>query len=303
MDGAILVVSSADGTRVFVAGGADFAGGAPTGAALSDAWAVDATVCLLGAAGTVCSGHGVADATTVTCACDPAWQGDDRCGTCTAGTYGPTCASTCPSGAGGFCNSNNGWGVCDSSVGCICSGQHTGAACDQCNSGYWGSSCAACAPCSANGVCDGSGTTSGGGNCICNAGWFGPDCSEPDALAISPSRAPAAGSGGGGGGGLGAGGAFAVALLVIGAAAGGGLYIFAAFFGGGPALAAAAAKARAMLPSGFGFGGGNERVGLLAGSKAGALSPVAAHARFGNARAGAGKNAFAATSVVVDDPK
>ena len=91
------VVLSRDGTRVFVAGGADFAAGAPTGAALSDAWAVDATVCLLGAAGAVCSGHGAADAATVTCACAPAWQGDDRCGSCTAGNFGPACASTCPS--------------------------------------------------------------------------------------------------------------------------------------------------------------------------------------------------------------
>jgi hypothetical protein len=90
------VVSSRDGFMAYVAGGVDFADGVPTGGVLTDAWAVDAEVCLLGGNGEVCSGHGVPSLDTVTCACDP---GYDRTPTCdgplsTSPTLSPSATRT-----------------------------------------------------------------------------------------------------------------------------------------------------------------------------------------------------------------
>lgn len=73
------VVSSRDGTLAYVAGGVDFANGVPTGAVLTDAWAVDAGVCLLGSNGQVCSGHGTPSLDTVTCSCDPGFDSTPTC--------------------------------------------------------------------------------------------------------------------------------------------------------------------------------------------------------------------------------
>ena len=73
------VVPSRDGFLAYVAGGVDFAEGVPTGGVLTDAWAVDAEVCLLGGNGEVCSGHGVASLDTVTCTCDPGFNGSPTC--------------------------------------------------------------------------------------------------------------------------------------------------------------------------------------------------------------------------------
>ena len=74
------VVSSRDGTLAYVAGGVDFAGGVPTGGVHTDAWAVDASVCLLGDNGEVCSGHGTPSLDTVTCACNPGYDYTPNCG-------------------------------------------------------------------------------------------------------------------------------------------------------------------------------------------------------------------------------
>ena len=288
------VVASETQDRIWVAGGFPFVNGVAQAPAFGDVWTVDATVCLLGANGAQCSGHALdVDLDNLVCNCLPNWAGDDRCSTCTPGlAYNP--AAGCPecpvAFGGGPCNVENGWGVCDPVAGCVCAFNHDGPNCGQCAAGHYGAVCAACAACDpVGGACDGSGSSIGTGACECNPGYTGADCSQR----IPPPAAAAAG--------LSTGGAVAVSLLVIGAAVGGGLYVFATFFGGGPALAAAAAKARAMLPSGF--GGGTERVGLLAGSKAGALSPVAAQARFGGS-ARAGSRALASSaSAVVDDTK
>jgi hypothetical protein len=166
--GSAVVVASEAQDKIWVGGGFTFNSGAASAPAFGDVWTVDATVCLLGFNGAQCTDpsrwSSPPDIPNLLCNCLPQWQGDDRCGSCTTpGAYGPTCASTCPTGASGFCNQGNGWGVCDNVVGCKCNGQHSGDVCDQCVSGYWGSSCAACAPCSANGACDGSGTTGGTG--------------------------------------------------------------------------------------------------------------------------------------------
>ena len=64
------VVLSRDGTLIYVAGGVLFENGAPSGGSLSDAWSVDASVCLLGSNGAVCSNNGKASLDTVTCACN-----------------------------------------------------------------------------------------------------------------------------------------------------------------------------------------------------------------------------------------
>ena len=238
-----------------------------------DLWEVDASVCLLGANGEQCSGNALdIDPENLVCNCLPNWAGDDRCGSCTVGqAYNPAAGCLeCPVAfGGGPCNDENGWGVCDPVAGCVCSFNHRGANCGQCAVGHYGSVCAACAACDpVGGVCDGSGTSIGFGACLCNDGYMGDDCSQ---LIPPPPAAKAAG--------LSPGGAAAVSLLVIGIAAGAGLFVFVKFFGGGPALAAAAAKARALVPS-VGMSG-SERAGLLTSVKQGAMSPVAAQARFG----------------------
>ena len=73
------VVLSNDRRTAVVAGGVVFEGGVPTGETLADAWAVDASVCLLGANGAVCSGHGTPSLDTVTCACDVGYTGSPVC--------------------------------------------------------------------------------------------------------------------------------------------------------------------------------------------------------------------------------
>ena len=281
------VALSRDGTRVYVAGGVGFAGGAPTGEALTDAWAVDANVCLLGTGGALCSGHGIADVTTVTCGCEPAWQGDDRCSSCTLGNYGPTCSSTCPSG-NGFCNAGAGWGACDPQSGCVCNGQHVNgpaAACDACAPAYWGSSCAACPACdpvhTVGGACDGSGTTGGSGRCVCLPDYEGPTCSQaipaflPSSTPNPPAPAPAPAT-------LPAGAAAAVALLVISLSAAGGLFVYGRYMGGAPRLAAAwqAVSASAAHAAAKVSGGGVERTSLLSGTRVTGATAAAASARF-----------------------
>lgn len=88
------VVPSRDGTLAYVAGGLEFANGAPTGGELTDAWAVDAAVCLLGGNGEVCSGHGVPSLDTVTCACDPGYDGTPTCDGPLSTTPTPSPAAT-----------------------------------------------------------------------------------------------------------------------------------------------------------------------------------------------------------------
>jgi hypothetical protein len=192
------VVLARDGTRVIVAGGVDFAAGAPTGAVLTDVWAVDASVCLLSGA-SICAGHGTPNLEDVTCACDPAWQGDDLCSTCTVGNFGADCSGVCPSGDG-FCNAGLAWGACDPTLGCVCSGQHVNGpanACDACASSFYGPSCLACPACvvanTVNGICDGSGTTGGTGKCVCLPGFVGATCagtaSSPAVSVLPPAAA------------------------------------------------------------------------------------------------------------------
>ena len=73
------VALTSDRRTAVVAGGVVFVQGAPTGEALTDAWAVNASVCLLGANGRVCSGHGTPSLDTVTCACDVGFTGSPAC--------------------------------------------------------------------------------------------------------------------------------------------------------------------------------------------------------------------------------
>ena len=266
------VVASEEQDRVWVAGGFPFVNGVAQAPAFGDIWTVDPTVCLLGANGQQCSGHALdVDLANLVCDCLPNWAGDDRCSTCTLGqAYNPAAGCLeCPVAfGGGPCNAENGWGVCDPVRGCVCTFNHRGANCGQCAVGHYGTVCAACDACDpVGGVCDGSGTSIGSGACMCNDGYMGDDCSQ----LIPPPKAAAAG--------LSPGAAAAVSLLVIGLSAGAGLFVWVKVFGGGPALAAVAAKARALVPS-VAAVSGNERAGLLTSVKQGAMSPLAAQARF-----------------------
>ena len=109
-----VVVASELQDRIWVGGGFTFNGGAASLPAFGDLWTVDGTVCLLGANGQQCSGRALSvDLQNLVCSCPPLYQGDDRCGTCTFGNYGPSCTSTCPTGANGFCNAAAGWGTCN----------------------------------------------------------------------------------------------------------------------------------------------------------------------------------------------
>ncbi len=278
--GSAVVTTSEDQTKAWVGGGFSFFSGVVDKPTHGDLWTVDSTVCLLGANGVQCSGHALdVDLANVVCNCLPNWAGDDRCSSCTPGlAYNP--AAGCPECAvalgGGPCNVENGWGVCDPVAGCVCNFGHDGANCGQCAVGHFGEVCAACAPCDAvGGFCDGSGSSIGTGQCFCNSGYTGADCSQR--ISPSPLPPPSAAAAG-----LSSGAAAAVALLVVGLAIGASLFVYGKFLGGGPVLAAAAAKVRGLVPSSF---GGTERVSLLASNKGGALSPVAAQARFGGAAA------------------
>ena len=282
------VVTSRDGTRVYVAGGVGFDAGVPTGETFSDVWSVDASVCLLSPTGAICSGHGTADLSSVSCVCDAAWQGDDRCGTCTLGLFGPTCGSSCPSG-NGFCNSGSGWGVCDPVQGCTCSGQRANGpagACDACLPSYYGVACAACPNCdpvhTVGGVCDGSGTNGGTGRCVCRDGYLPPLCSAP-APSPSPSGAPAADSASASAAAVSPGAAAAASLFAIALAAAGGVFVYGRFFGGGPRLASlwdslSASVGRAATKVG---NGSLERTSLLGAARV-PVSPEAAAGRFGS---------------------
>lgn len=292
------VVLSRDGTLVFVAGGVGFAGGAPSGEVFNDVWAVDARVCLLsGSGGAVCSGHGAANLADVSCTCDAAWSGDDRCSSCTLGAYGPSCSSTCPSGpGGGFCNADRGFGVCDPVVSCVCTGQHVDGplhACDGCAALSWGASCAACPACvpanTVGGACNGSGTPGGTGICVCVAGFVGTTCAVA-APSASPSAAPAAAAAG-----LGPGAAAGVSAIVL--ALAGALvfsvrrYGFAGVARGTASAAAksvsaftsAALKAQGSAALGKPSAASTERVSLL---KAASAGRSAASASYSGAAAG-----------------
>lgn len=300
---AVGLTASYDGSKAYLVGGLDYADGMRTGLGFNDAWAIDASVCLYGANGAVCSGHGTADLDTVTCECDPKWEGGNGdCSACSPGSaYGPNCA-LCPlSLEGGFCNAERGWGVCDSVEGCVCESPHVGTDCSSCPAGQYGVDCATCAAC-VHGTCDGGGTSGGTGACVCANGWSGPSCSIPvpttNTATHTAKAAPSPGPSGGGGSSAagtpamppGATGALVFFGLVLGGA--GGLWVFATYFGGGPVLAAAWAKARALLP-----GGGNaERTSLLSQAAArgaggglsprtGALSSAAAEGRLKGASA------------------
>ena len=74
------VVLGPDRTKIYFAAGLDFNNGLPTGKVFGDAWSVDASICLLSEySGLVCNGHGTPDINTITCVCDPGYQGTDRC--------------------------------------------------------------------------------------------------------------------------------------------------------------------------------------------------------------------------------
>lgn len=275
------VTRSEDASAVFIGGGMGFSAGEPNGVVYGDVWAVDAEVCLFGPApnyaGAVCSGHGAANLDTVTCDCDDAWSGDDRCASCTPGTsYGPTCAY-CPTVLGaGSCSHELGWGICDVALGCVCGLHRTGAACNLCAAGRFGKSCQQCASCSAvGGACDGSGTTSGTGACVCKPGYTGVDCSAviPPAPAATASAALSGGAAAG------------LALGLIALAGFGGVGAYAYLVPGGKArvisLASNVSGRLSAAVSKLGAGGGTgERAGLLRSLPRGGLSAEQAAARF-----------------------
>ena len=294
--GSAVVVTSEKQDKIWVGGGFTFTNGVPSAPVYGDVWTVDGSVCLLGANGQQCTDpthvSGPPDMDNLLCNCAPQWQGDDRCGSCSPGSYGPTCASTCGGGASGngFCNADLGWGLCNPQSGCVCTGQHVNgpaAACDACTASFWGASCAACPACdpahTVGGACDGSGTTGGTGLCLCEENYEGPTCSQaipaflPSPTPNPPAPAPAT---------LSAGAAAAVALVVVSLSAAGGLFVWGRFLGGGPTLSAAFAKITSL-----GSSSGVERTSLLSTSsaraanvpsKVPAMTPSQLASRFGS---------------------
>jgi hypothetical protein len=63
------LVTGYNSTVAYYASGMAFANGQPGSQTFGDAWSIDASVCLLGAGGQVCSGQGVADTFNVACRC------------------------------------------------------------------------------------------------------------------------------------------------------------------------------------------------------------------------------------------
>ena len=144
-----------------------------------------------------CSGHGLCDPATAVCVCEAGngtghWSGDD-CGRCAAGWSGPGCDVRCPTGPQGVVCS--GAGVCGAGA-CHCDAGRCGVACERggaacdplrCPSGFWGSLCDGLCPglglgggvpaCSGHGACANSRLSAG--ECMCAAGWSGPDCATP----------------------------------------------------------------------------------------------------------------------------
>ena len=137
-----------------------------------------------------CSGHGLCDALTATCACFSDlergfWVGP-ACSACAPGWSGPLCAIACPSGAGGLPCS--GAGVCYDGW-CVCAPGRCGRACDArapqcgllgCPDGRYGFNCSrtcpggAARPCAGHGTCQA--TVYSAGTCHCDAGYAGADC-------------------------------------------------------------------------------------------------------------------------------
>ena len=109
-----------------------------------------------------CSGNGSCNALGQ-CVCDNPNIVGSNCGACAGGTYGPACAP-CP---GGAINPCNGYGTCDSGMGgsglCTCIQGHAGLACEF--SDAWD--------------CNGNGHVQGNGSCVCDPGFYGPNCCPP----------------------------------------------------------------------------------------------------------------------------
>jgi len=228
---AAAAVFNLDATSAIIAGGMTWNNDIPSTPVFGDVWKVDAGVCLVAPNAQVCSGNGQPDLTVVTCNCNGNWQGDSLCGSCTPGTtYGPSCQYCPTSPDSSPCNSNSGHGYCDSVLGCVCSLGWSGQACTTCALNYAGPTCKACAPCNPlGGTCDGNGTTSGTGQCNCNPGWNGGDCSIPPP---PPSNNAPTNNG------LSPGGAAGVSITVL-ALAGIGTFFLARSFGGVNNLASA----------------------------------------------------------------
>ena len=123
-----------------------------------------------------CDGSGTRSGTGA-CVCETGWSGDD-CDTCADHFQPPNCDA------------------------CV-TGFYPPGVCDTCETGYYGCvlwrrpvlvpatrrltpmwrrrlarrpNCDACPTCGAHSYCDGSGTTTGSGECTCDAGWAPPGC-------------------------------------------------------------------------------------------------------------------------------
>lgn len=177
------ITSSFRSTSAFLASGLTWKIGdvQPSSPTFGDVWMIDAGVCLLASGnGLPCGGIVDPNLDSVTCNCPTNFQGDDVCGSCTAGiAFGWPDCQACPV-SNGACNSGAGKGTCNQTQGCVCNVGWTNG-CVDCSIGYFGPECQACDSCSiTGGTCSGSGTHSGSGNCICNVGFTGDSCSDCD---------------------------------------------------------------------------------------------------------------------------
>jgi hypothetical protein len=253
---------SADLTKAYMVGGMEFVAGVPDGNTFSDAWSMDASVCLYGDNGKVCSGNGNPDLAVMVCNCFDFPAGSPYlgqfCDQCPPSTAGPFC-DPCATCVNGFCNGN---GTITGDASCVCNAGWSGPACDQNNATLSSSSTPSV-----------SSTPSGTpvpGTSASNTPTRTPTRS-PASRSRTPSHTPTSTPGGGAGGGGGSssassssgvspGAAAGISITVILLALGGGGYVFVTYFGG-----AAYFSGYTSVIKGSGGGGGGGGVFAASG--------------------------------------
>lgn len=237
---------SGDLTKAYLVGGMEFVAGVPDGNTFSDAWSMDASVCLYGDNGQVCSGNGNPDLTQIVCNCINYPAGlpylGQYCDQCPPSFAGPQCTACVPC-VNGFCNGD---GTITGDASCVCNAGWSGPACDQTNTTQSSTSTPSVSSTPSN-------TPVGPGTSPSNT----PSRTPARTRTRTPSRTPTPIPAGGGGAsassssGVSPGAAAGISVTVILLALGGGAYVFVTYFGG-----AAFFSGYTSVVKGSGGGGG-----------------------------------------------